>query len=237
MAHGLAFALSDRQTDVFPLTHSNAFLSGRAQITSEMAAWLALANFKCEMSFSVAILVHIQGRLNFILFTCCQLLAVLLQKPMPVMNTTKLPPIYLVLLESRKDKKCLLHFFPPVEIVCQLRLEHFKSNVLNKAYNNLDNQPSPVPEVPIMSQLTLSQTSSDPDNHLSSPCVEFQISVSKSFQFAVEWKCCLTMYLNHYLHIKRTEQASVYGFEDFFSSVVCLKEPLDKCVLKHALTL
>lgn len=118
MAHGLAFALSDRQTDVFPLTHSNAFLSGRAQITSEMAAWLALANFKCEMSFSVAILVHIQGRLNFILFTCCQLLAVLLQKPMPVMNTTKLPPIYLVLLESRKDKKCLLHFFPPVEIVC-----------------------------------------------------------------------------------------------------------------------
>lgn len=96
---------TDRQTDVFPLTHSNAFLSGRGQITSEIAAWLALANIKCEMSFSVAILVHIQGWLNFILFTCCQLLAVLLQKPMPVMNTTKLPPIYLVLLESRKDKK------------------------------------------------------------------------------------------------------------------------------------
>jgi len=76
---------TDRQTDVFPLTHSNAFLSGRAQITSEMAAWLALVNFICEMSFSVAILAHIRGWLNFILFACCP---VLLQKPTPVMNTT-----------------------------------------------------------------------------------------------------------------------------------------------------
>jgi len=143
------------------------------------------------------------------------------------------PPIYLVLIESRKVKvkkvKNVCCISPP-SWDCMLA-EHFKSNVLNKAYNNLDNQPSPVPEVPIMSQLTLSQSSTDPDNHLSSPRVEFQTSVSKSFQFAVEWKCCLSMYLNHYLHIKRTEQASVYGFEDFFSSsFLCLKEPLDKCV-------
>lgn len=62
MAHGLASALSDRQTDVFPLTQS---------CTSEMAAWLAVANFKCELSFLGAILAHIEGRLNFILFTCC----------------------------------------------------------------------------------------------------------------------------------------------------------------------
>lgn len=118
MAHGLASALSDRQTDRCVPPHTVVHcLSGRAQITSEMAAWLALANFKCEMSFSVAILAPIEGWLNFILFTCCQLLAVLLQKPMPVVNITELPPIYLVLLESRKEKKCLLHFFPLAEIV------------------------------------------------------------------------------------------------------------------------
>lgn len=77
-------------------------LSGRAQITSERAAWLAVANFKGVLSFLVAILAHIEGWLNFILFTCCQLLAVLLQKPMPVVSTTELPPIHLVLLENRK---------------------------------------------------------------------------------------------------------------------------------------
>ncbi len=98
MAHGLASALSDRQTDVFPLTQS---------CTSEMAAWLVVANFKCELSFLGAILAHIEGRLNFILFTCCQLLAVLLQKPMSMVNTTELPPIYLVLLENRKNVCCI----------------------------------------------------------------------------------------------------------------------------------
>lgn len=99
---------TDRQTDrcIHPHTVMHC-LSTRTQITSEMAAWLAVANFKGVLSFLVAILAHIEGRLNFILFTCCQLLAVLLQKPMPVVSMTELPPIYLVLLENRKNVCCI----------------------------------------------------------------------------------------------------------------------------------
>lgn len=94
MAHGLASALLDRQTDRCIPPHTDMHcLCGRAQITCEMAAWPPMENFKCEMSFSVAILAPIEGRVNFILFSCCQLLAVLLQKPRAVMSITELPPI------------------------------------------------------------------------------------------------------------------------------------------------
>ncbi len=207
-----------RQTDVSPLTQS---------YTSEMAAWLAVGNFKCEQSFLGAILAHIEGRLNFILFTCCQLLAVLLQKPMPMVNTNELPPIYLVLLENRINVWCIF------SLSCDhtLQLEPFKSNVPNKAINKLDNQPYPVPEVPIMSRLTLGAklpvTLTIIFRHL---VLSFRPPSPTLSNLPSNGNVFLLRTLIIISTSNEQSRPQFMALKIFFSSVLCLKEPLDKCV-------